>query len=380
MQALPWQGPIVIRRSRLRSSIESKPSVTAVFSSLFVTSMQRQANCLPWPAPTSGGRTTGSRSAAASARAARSVRRRRARRARAPSRLEPREPALRDRALERARAGDRARGVDVRGQLRRQERLRRLVERELGAGHREQVRRGARNPARTTRSQGIVRPPCSPGRPDHDLADAAASLGGHDRRARDDRRARRPVARRGRRSTTVTSAPAPRAARGGLVARSRSRSAPRRAPAREHAVAVHQQVDGGREHHAGQVVVREHRGLLDRAGREHQVPRPDPVEPVAVRGGDQRTAEHPERRRPRDDPSAPAASASAASSGDIDSRPRRAPRGRSSRRPRSPASAAAARPGRAGADHEDVRVEVVAPRAARGPRPSAPCRDRPSSG
>ncbi len=73
MQALPWQGPIVIVVYRLRSSIESNPSTTAAFSSLLVTSMQRHATCLPAPRPDSGGSTTGSSSAAASARS-RSIR------------------------------------------------------------------------------------------------------------------------------------------------------------------------------------------------------------------------------------------------------------------------------------------------------------------
>ena len=294
MQALPWQGPIVIVVYRLRSSMESNPSMTAFFSSLFVTSMQRQANCLPSPAPTSGGRTTGSCSAAASARSARSARRRRGPRARSPPparRTGPARPRPRASARRRPRP-PRARS----GAARRQERLRRLVERELGAGHREQVRRGRLEPRDDHEVAGDLSAPLVARGPDDDLADAATPLRRHDRGAGDHRgpstgrasgAGRRPSRRR-----------PPRGARG-RSRTPRARGQHHRPPAREHAVALDEQLDRRREHHARQVVVREHRRLLDGAGREHQVPRPDPVEAVAVRGRDQRT------RRTRRTPASP---------------------------------------------------------------------------
>ena len=316
--------------------------------------MHRHANCLPWPAPTSGGSTTGSCSAAASARS-RSIRSSTRSDPQRDPGLEPGEPALRDRALERARAGDSARGVNVRGQVRRQEGLRRLVERDLGPGHREQVRRGRLEPREDHEVAGDRSAPLLARCPHDDLADAATPLRRHDRGAGDHRE---PVDRARVGPQVDDRYLGARLAEGasGFVPL-RARGEHHRAPAREHAVAVDEQVDRRREHHARQVVVREDRRLLDGAGREHQVSRPDPVEPLAVRGGDQRPAEHAERRRPRDDPGTGSPGLLrqlgdlAAGLGAFLQHDRRGARGRRLGRRRE------AR--RAGADHQDVGVQVV---------------------
>ena len=214
MQALPWHGPIVIVVYRLRSSIESNPSVTAVLSSLVVTSMHRHANCLPWPAPTSGGRTTGSSSAPATGaepfdplggvgrcRAERDAR--------------PRAPraALRDRAVERARAGDGAGRVDVRRQLHGQERLRRA--RRTRARRRSSRAGSSRAPGTRRAPRGrraSFGPPRRPGAPTttsrtRRRPSAATIVEPAITRSPSTERAS------GRRSTTVTSAPASRSDR-----------------------------------------------------------------------------------------------------------------------------------------------------------------------
>ena len=98
MHALPWQGPMVIVVYRLRSSIESKPSTTAAFSSFDVTSMHRQANCLPLPrSRPRAARSPGPPQPLASARSA-SIRSRR-RRVDAPSRSAGSQPASRPWAM-----------------------------------------------------------------------------------------------------------------------------------------------------------------------------------------------------------------------------------------------------------------------------------------
>ena len=263
MHALPWQGPIVIVVYRLRSSIESNPSTTAAFSSLFVTSMQRHANCLPAPRADSGGRTTGSRAAAASARSAfdpLDI----ARSRRGPVDGAASIPASRPCAIaprRRAGAGDRAGRVHVRSGARREgtparARRTRSARRSSRAGSST----AAGTPARTTRSQGIVRPLGAPRRRPRSPPDAPPPVRGQDRRPGDDRD---PVDRRrraaDRRSTTVTV--------GAGVAQESGRSRTPRRPrsGRPHAVPAARGTGRTSSSTAdesitpGKIVVREHR-------------------------------------------------------------------------------------------------------------------------
>ena len=211
-------------------------------------------------------------------------------------RLEPREPALRDRALERASAGDRARGVDVRGQLRRAgtpapPRRTRARRRSSRAGS----SRGPGTPRGRRGRRGSFGPLVARG-PDHDLADPAAALGGHDRRARDDRE---PVDRCARRAAGRR--PSRRRPRRGARERSRSPSRSRSAPRRA--------VPGARG--SARPAGRRRRRASRRAGRCSGTPRPA------------------RRRRSRTPGAAPGSGR-----GDRRSRPRSADR----RTPRTPAS------------------------------------------
>ena len=104
-----------------------------------------------------------------------------------------------------------------------------------------------------------------------------------------------PAGPSGRRSTTVTAAPA--SLRPGRAIPRLARRQHDRPPAREDAVRLDQALHRRREDDPRQVVVREHRRLLHGSGREHDVPRADAVQGVATHGRHERPVEHAERRR-----------------------------------------------------------------------------------
>ncbi len=208
--------------------------------------------------------------------------------------FQTREPSLCRRGLGGDRARHRADRVDVVGQRHRQERLRPFVELDLRPRHREQVggRRGEPRQHHQIAGHGGPRPCtwCA----DRDAGDVAPArrrqdrgaagdpvalarrgigpqVGNRDRRARLDQRA----------SGAVTSVV------GGEH---------HRLPAGKHAEPVDEDLHGGREHHTGQVVVREDHRLFDRTGRHHDVTGADAVQGRLVGCRDHRTLEDPEGR------------------------------------------------------------------------------------
>ncbi len=222
------------------------------------------------------------------------------RRAQRRADLEPRETALRDGTLVRDRARHGAHGVNALGQPLRQERLGALVERHLGARHRQQVRAGGGETGEHHEVAGDPRSARGARGADRHAGHPSPPRRGEDRRGR-----RHPVALPRRRLVAQVDhrhrRPGLDQGSGRLVA-GLARGEHDRRPAGEHAVAPHEQLDRRGEHHAGEIVVREDDRLFDRAGRHHQVPRPHAVQGARARGGHDRTLEDAERRGARQDP------------------------------------------------------------------------------
>ena len=355
--------------------MESNPSATAFFSSLFVTSMQRHPNCLPSSADASGGRITGSPAASAS-RASAPMRSTSTSRPDGGRRLQARQPALRDRRVDRASPGHGPGRVDVRRKFHREVRLRGFVERQLGAGHREQVRRRHGEARRHDQIAGdlVARP--GAWWPDGHAGDPSPAVRRQDGLSAahvDAVGPGRPVGAQiddGHGRAGILEEPGraiPRLAR-------RQHDRP---PAREDAVRLDQTFHRRREHDPRQIVVREHGRLLDGPGREHDVPRADPVEGVATRGRHERPVEHAERRRRGQDPHPGVDRGRERSRLGVRLGPLLEQERVGSRRGR---LGGRGEPGRAAADHEHVAMEVH--HLARGVVlvPRDQCPGRPSTG
>ena len=202
------------------------------------------------------------------------------------------------------------------------------------------------------------------GSADRDLLDVAAARGREDRGAGDDPALPPTIPPTGRRSTTVTSTPAP-SKRACVHVPRLARGEDDGSPTRPNPEAIDEQLDRRPHHHAREIVVREHRRLLHGARGEHEVPGPDPVQDVGTRRRDERPVEDAEGRRARqhlrsglfglaqevgtririgEPAQMPARLVRLVEHDDLRTRRRRTPGGRQA--------------GGAGSDHEDVHVEV----------------------
>ena len=257
--------------------MESNPSATAVFSSLFVTSMQRHRELLAVERRRLGGRITRvARRPRPRAPALRCARRRR-RRPTAAAASRPGEPALRDRRVDGASAGNGPGRVDVRGKLHREVRLRGVVERRA---RRRSSRAGSSTASRTPTTRPDRTGSCVPVR-----APGGPTVTPVTRR--------RPCAARivCPRSTSTPSVPAGLVGaqvddghgRAGVLERAGPSDTPRsldvsttaRRPGRTRYVSIRRST-ADESTIPGEIVVREHRRLLDGPGREHDVPRRGP--------------------------------------------------------------------------------------------------------